>query len=68
MLPLRSLGGRTIAGAAPTTGQEYVVRPGDTIASIAARVDGSNVTGMARRLASEAGSTVVVPGEHLLIP
>ena len=68
MLPLRSLGGKTIAGAAPTAGQEYVVRPGDTVASIAARVDASNVTGMEQRLTSETGSTVVVPGEHLLIP
>jgi len=68
MLPLRALGGKTIAGAAPTAGQEYVVRAGDTIASIAARAGGSNVTGMERRLAAEVGSTVVVPGEHLLIP
>jgi len=68
MLPLRALGGQTIAGSVPTAGQEYVVRSGDTIASIAARVDGTNVAGMERRLAAEAGSTVVVPGEHLLIP
>src|SRR5580693_5819977 len=35
MLPIRALGGKTIAGAAPTAGQEYVVRSGDTLASIA---------------------------------
>ena len=68
MLPLRALGGSTIAGVAPTAGQEYVVRSGDTIASIAARAGGSNVAGMERTLAAEAGSSVVVPGEHLLIP
>jgi hypothetical protein len=68
MLPVRALGGKTIAGAVPPAGQQYVVRSGDTIASIAARVSGGNVSGMERRLAAEAGSTVVVPGEHLLIP
>jgi hypothetical protein len=68
LLPIRALGGRTIAGSAPAAGQEYVVRSGDTLASIAERVGGSNVAGLERQLADEAGSTVVVPGEHLLIP
>ena len=68
MLPIRALGGRTIAGSAPTAGQEYVVRSGDTLASIAERVGGDNVSGLERQLAGEAGSTVLVPGEHLLIP
>jgi LysM repeat protein len=52
----------------PTAGQEYVVRSGDTLASIAARVGSSNVVGIERQLAREAGSGVLVPGEHLLIP
>jgi hypothetical protein len=68
MLPIRALGGKTIAGSAPTAGQEYVVRSGDTLASIAERVGGGNVAGIERQLAGEAGSTVLVPGEHLLIP
>ena len=68
MLPIRILGGRTIAGPAPAAGQEYVVRSGDTLASIAERVGGGNVAGLERQLAGEAGSTVLVPGEHLLIP
>ncbi len=68
MLPIRALGGRTIAGSAPAAGQEYVVRSGDTLASIAERVGGDNVSGLERQLAGEAGSTVLVPGEHLLIP
>ena len=68
MLPIRALGGRTMAGSAPTAGQEYVVRSGDTLASIAERVGGDNVSGLERQLAGEAGSTVLVPGEHLLIP
>ena len=68
MLPIRALGGKTIAGSAPTAGQEYVVRSGDTLASIAEHVGGGNAAGMERQLAGEAGSTVLVPGEHLLIP
>jgi hypothetical protein len=65
MLPLRALGGTTVT---PTAGREYVVRSGDTLASIAARVGPRNVAGLERRLADEVGSTVLVPGEHLLIP
>jgi hypothetical protein len=68
MLPIRALGGRTIAGAAPVAGQVYVVQRGDTLGSIAARADAGQAPLMAKRLAAEVGSTVVVPGEHLLIP
>jgi LysM domain-containing protein len=68
MLPITALGGRTIGGSAPVAGQEYVVRSGDTLASIAERVGAGNVAGLERQLAAEAGSSVVVPGEHLLIP
>jgi hypothetical protein len=68
MLPIRALGGRTIAGSAPTAGQEYVVRSGDTLASVAEQVGGGSVAGIERQLAAEAGSTVLVPGERLLIP
>jgi hypothetical protein len=68
ILPISALGGRTIAGSAPTAGQEYVVQSGDTLASVAARVGGGNVVGIERQLAREAGSDVLVPGEHLLIP
>jgi hypothetical protein len=68
MLPIRALGGKTVTGSAPTAGQQYVVRSGDTLSSIASKVGGGNVAGMEQRLASEVGSTVLVPGEHLLIP
>jgi hypothetical protein len=68
MLPVQAFGGRTIAGTGPTAGREYVVRNGDTLASIAARVGAGNVPRMEQRLEREAGSSVVVPGEHLLIP
>ncbi len=66
VLPLRALGGTTTVTS--STGREYVVRSGDTLASIAARVGGRNVAALERRLADEAGSNVLVPGEHLLIP
>jgi hypothetical protein len=68
MLPITALGGKTVGGGAPTAGQEYVVHSGDTLASIASRVGGSNVAGIERQLVSETGSTALVPGEHLLIP
>jgi hypothetical protein len=68
MLPIRALGGKTLAQSGPVAGQEYVVQTGDTLASIAARVDRVDVAGTEQRLAKEMGSTVLVPGEHLLIP
>jgi hypothetical protein len=69
MLPLRALGaGQTIPASGPTAGQVYVVHSGDTLQSIAAQVDSADIAGMTQRLAQEAGSSVVVPGEHLLIP
>ena len=40
-LPIRSLGGSTLAQAAPAQGQEYIVKAGDTLASIAAQADPS---------------------------
>lgn len=67
-LPISALGGKTVAGSVPTAGQEYVVQSGDTLASVAARVGGGNVERVEQQLAREAGSTVLVPGEHLLIP
>jgi hypothetical protein len=68
MLPIRALGGRSVAAAAPAAGHVYVVQNGDSLATIAARVDPSRSAALLHRLASEVGSTVVVPGEHLLIP
>jgi len=68
MLPIRALGGKTIAASSPTAGQEYVVRSGDTLASIATQVDPGRLAALVQQLAHEAGSAVVVPGEHLLIP
>ncbi len=67
-LPIRAIGGSTLAQAAPTQGQEYVVKAGDTLASIATRADPSGATSLSDRLADEVGSSVVVPGEHIFIP
>ncbi len=68
MLPISAIGGKTITGAGPLAGQEYVVHSGDTLASLAKQVDPNNVAGMENRLVNETGSSVLVPGEHLLIP
>jgi hypothetical protein len=67
-LPLRQLGGSTLAQAQPAPGQEYIVKSGDTLASIAARADRADAGALAARMAREVGSTVVVPGEHIQIP
>ncbi len=67
-LPIRAIGGKTVAGAGPTAGQEYVVRSGDTLASLAAEVDRNNTAGVEKKLIHETGSSALVPGEHLLIP
>ena len=67
-LPLRQLGGSTLAQAQPTPGQEYIVKSGDTLASIAGRADRADAGTLTARLAREVGSTVVVPGEHIQIP
>jgi len=76
-LPLRALGTVTVSGqqtpggtpAGLMDGSSYVVQPGDTLASIALQL---NPTGDQRALvaamASEIGSHVVVPGEHVVLP
>ena len=67
-LPIRSVGGSTLAQAAPAHGQEYIVKAGDTLASIARQADPAHATTLAGRLAQETGSNVLVPGEHVFIP
>jgi nucleoid-associated protein YgaU len=47
----------------------YVVRPGDTLWSIASRFDhGGDPRPLAEALAQETGSAIVVPGERIAIP
>jgi hypothetical protein len=67
-LPIRSLGGSTLAQAAPTQGQEYVVKVGDTLASIATRADPAHAGSLTAQLVRETGTNLVVPGEHIFIP
>ena len=67
-LPIRSFGGSTLAQAAPAQGQEYIVKSGDTLESIAAQADPAHAAALTGRLAREVGSTAVVPGEHIYIP
>ena len=67
-LPIRALGGSTLAQAAPSQGQVYVVKAGDTLASIAAQAAPTRADALTQQLAREVGSSVVVPGEHVFIP
>jgi hypothetical protein len=67
-LPIRSLGGSTLAQAAPAQGQDYIVKVGDTLTSIATRADPAHATSLTGQLARETGSSQVVPGEHIFIP
>jgi hypothetical protein len=67
-LPIRALGGSTLAQAAPAHGQEYIVKAGDTLASIADRADPAHATSLAGQMAHETGTSLVVPGEHIFIP
>jgi hypothetical protein len=67
-LPIRAIGGHPIAGSPPAAGQVYVVQSGDTLTSIADQVAPGRADRLVARLAAEAGSSTIVPGEHLLIP
>ena len=67
-LPIRALGGSTLAQAAPAHGQEYIVKAGDTLASIANRADPAHAASLTGQLARETGTGSVVPGEHIFIP
>ena len=73
-LPLSALGGAApqplrVPGTALTGSTVYVVQPGDTLWSIAARFDrGGDPRPLAEAIARETGSGTVVPGEHIAIP
>jgi hypothetical protein len=67
-LPIQAFGGSTLAQAPPSKGQVYVVKAGDTLASIAAQASPSAPGALTQELAREVGSSVVVPGEHVYIP
>ena len=67
-LPIRAFGGSTLAQAAPAQGQEYIVKAGDTLASIATRADPAHPASLTEMLVRETGTSLVVPGEHVFIP
>lgn len=50
------------------SGMEYVVQPGDTVRSIATLMNSVDPAAAQRALVREIHSSVVVPGEHVLIP
>ena len=69
-VPVSALAG---TGAAPvaslTQGSTYTVRPGDTLWSIAIRLDPTgNPRSLVGQLAAETGSDTVVAGEHIVLP
>ena len=69
-VPVSALAG---TGAAPTAsltqGSTYVVRSGDTLWSIATRLDPTgDPRSIVGQLASETGSDTVVVGEHIRLP
>ena len=67
-LPIRALGGSTLAQAGPAQGQEYIVKAGDTLASIATRAAPAHAASLTGQLTRETGTGLVVPGEHIFIP
>ena len=75
-LPVRALGAVTLAGqetpgavpAGIAPGSVIVVQPGDTIRSLAVRINPGAVAQTARAIALEIGSSTLVPGEHVLVP
>ena len=50
------------------SGMNYVVQPGDTVAVIAREMNPVDPEAARAQLVAELGSSVVVPGEHVLIP
>jgi hypothetical protein len=72
-LPLSGTGGHShpIGSALAETGRPvvYTVQPGDSLWSIAERVDPSaDPRPLMDRLASQTGSDTVVPGERIVLP
>ena len=75
-LPWGGTGGRTLAppgsalaGQTVQAHQQYVVQPGDTLWSIAMRLDpSSDPRPLVAEMAAQVGGDTVVPGERLRLP
>jgi hypothetical protein len=75
-LPGHTFGATTGAGLSTdlasssvlASGMNYVVQPGDTVNSIAKSMNPTDPAQARALLVHELGSSVVVPGEHVLIP
>lgn len=75
-VPSAAFGGTTGAGLSTdvagsstlASGMSYVVQPGDTVGSIAKVMNPVDPAQARLRLVHELDSSVVVPGEHILIP
>lgn len=74
--PGHAFGGETGAGlpsdlansSVLASGMKYVVQPGDSVTSIARMMNPVDPNLARAELVRELGSSVVVPGEHVLIP
>jgi len=76
-LPLTSLGTVTVSGQATpgglpaglVDGSLYVVQPGDSLASIASRINpGADQARLISQMRHSIGSSTLVPGEHIQLP
>jgi hypothetical protein len=75
-LPLKALGTVTVSGQATpggapaglADGSIYVVQRGDSLASIAQRINPARQTQLVEQMIKELGSSTVVAGEHLVLP
>jgi len=75
-MPGTSFGGVTDTGLATdlasssvlASGMTYVVQPGDTVSSMAHMINPLDPARARAALVAEVGSSVVVAGEHVLIP